>query len=95
MMQLGVALFKGYTLLDDNNLRGLWRDPLLRHSNIFDGLFHERVIICESDADCMFYSAVISAIADPETQPNLMFTHTGGKHRLPVVVRALKASTCR
>src|SRR5262249_53586021 len=40
------------SLLDAEQVRALWGDPLLRYSNILDGLFHERTVVCESDADC-------------------------------------------
>lgn len=81
-------------LLDNNRIRELWSDPLLRYSNILDGLFHERVVVCESDSDCRFYSAILDSIqalagADA-SRPDLMFTHCGGKARLPVVIRALR-----
>jgi AAA domain, putative AbiEii toxin, Type IV TA system len=80
--------------LDNENIAELWGDPLLRESNILDGLFHERVIVCESDADARFYSAVANAIVgakgDGEKQPDVMFTHCGGKDRVAMVARALR-----
>ncbi|MBN9206956.1 ATP-dependent nuclease [Methylibium petroleiphilum] len=81
-------------LLSNERIKQLWGDPLLRYSNILDGLFHERVIVCEADADCRFYSAVLDAViaqkGDDTRRPDLMFTHCGGKARLPVVIRALR-----
>ena len=35
-------------------VREVWKDPLLRYSGVFDGLFHQGVIVCESDSDCRF-----------------------------------------
>ncbi|MCT8126603.1 AAA family ATPase [Alishewanella sp. BS5-314] len=81
-------------LLSNERIKELWGDPLLRYSNILDGLFHESVIVCEADADCRFYSAVLDAImlnkSEDAKRPDLMFTHCGGKARLSVVVRALR-----
>jgi hypothetical protein len=80
--------------LDNDKVAELWGDPLLRYSNVLDGLFHERVIVCESDADARFYSAVTEAIAldgGEKRRADLMFTHCGGKDRIAVVVRALHA----
>lgn len=81
-------------LLSNERIKELWGDPLLRYSNILDGLFHERVIVCEADADCRFYAAVLDALvssrADGAKRPDLMFTHCGGKARLSVVIRALR-----
>lgn len=72
----------------------LWNDPLLRYSNILDGLFHEKVVLGESDSDCRFYAAVADAVCYSRTpeapRPDVMFTHCGGKARLPMVIRALR-----
>lgn len=72
----------------------LWNDPLLRYSNILDGLFHEKVVVCEGDADARFYSAVADSLIDPHDEnarrPDVMFVHCGGKDRIPMVVRALR-----
>jgi hypothetical protein len=79
--------------LDNAKLKELWGDPLLRYSNILDGLFHEKVIVCESDADARFYSAMADVLgelsANETRRPDVMFVHCGGKDRVPVVVRAL------
>lgn len=81
-------------LLSNDRIKELWGDPLLRYSNILDGLFHESVVVCEGDADCRFYAAVLDAVLvgreDDVRRPDLMFTHCGGKARLPVVIRALR-----
>lgn len=80
--------------LDNTKINELWRDSLLRYSNILDGLFHEKVIICESDSDCRFYSAVLDAIIESTHQltkrPDIMFTHCGGKQRISTVIKSLK-----
>ncbi len=81
-------------LLENARVRELWSDPLLRYSNILDGLFHEGVVVCEADSDCRFYSAMLEAAhasAHPDAKrPDLMFTHCGGKARLPLVIRSLR-----
>lgn len=76
--------------LDSAGVRSIWDDSLLRHSNILDGLFHERVIVCESDSDCRFYSAMIeSRTKQARRAPDILFTHCGGKHRISKVIGAL------
>ena len=81
-------------LLENARVRELWSDPLLRYSNILDGLFHEGVVVCEADSDCRFYSAILEAahasIYPDAKRPDLMFTHCGGKARLPLVIRSLR-----
>jgi energy-coupling factor transporter ATP-binding protein EcfA2 len=77
--------------LNNTDISNIWSDSLLRHSNVLNGLFHSKVIVCESDADCRFYSAITSAIYDTENSisPDILFLHCGGKHRIPTAVRAL------
>jgi len=80
------------SVLDSSDIKDIWSDPLLRHSNALDGLFHSEVIICESDSDCRFYSAILSTIYDDtgSISPDILFIHCGGKHRMPFVIKALK-----
>jgi hypothetical protein len=80
--------------LDPEKIKSLWNDPLLRYSDILDGLFHEAVILCEGDADCRFYASVLDALDEDEDErerPDLLFTHCGGKDRMPMVVGSLRA----
>lgn len=83
------------TVLEPHDVKSLWVDPLLRASNILDGVFHERVIVGESDGDARFFAAVTDALYEGplagERRPDVMFTHCGGKDRLPLVVQSLRA----
>lgn len=81
------------SVLEHDQIRQLWRDPLLRYSRLFEGLFHSGVVVCESDADCRFYAAVLDAeLRKAERRPHdLLFTHAGGIHRFPVLIGALRA----
>ena len=78
--------------LDKDLVREIGNDPLMKYSSVLSGVFHERVIICESDADCMFYSSILDI---PEIhggpQPDVLFVHANGKHRMAVQARALAA----
>ena len=88
-------------VLDDAAVKNLWSDPLLRYSNVLDGLFHDAVVLCESDADCRYYSAVLDNLGPVDAlvegteserrDPQILFTHCGGKARIPSVVTALRA----
>jgi predicted ATPase len=79
--------------LDNPGVTRVWKDPILRYSNVLDGLFHSKVIICESDSDCRFYNAIMDALIEPNEKTrreHVMFLHCGGKARMPVVIRALR-----
>ncbi len=81
------------SILQNDKIKELWGNPLLRYSNILSGLFHGKVVVCESDYDCLFYQAILNAIYEQrkEIAPDTLFTHCGGKSRIKDIVRALKA----
>ncbi len=80
------------SVLNHTDINNIWNDSLLRHSNILDGLFHSKVIICESDSDSRFFSALLSAQFDNTSSiaPDLLFVNCGGKHRIPTAIKALR-----
>ncbi|MCR9065613.1 MAG: AAA family ATPase [Cytophagales bacterium] len=77
--------------LTNLELKKIWSDSILRHSNILNGLFHSKVILCESDSDCRFFTAILSNICEEKNTPvpDFLFIHCGGKHRMPTVIKAL------
>ncbi len=81
------------SILRNDEIKKLWKNPILRYSNILSGLFHEKVVVCESDYDCLFYQAIIDAIFERkgEIAIDILFTHCGGKTRAKDVVAALRA----
>lgn len=78
--------------LSSLEIDGIWNDPLLRYSEILQGLFHSRVIVCESDSDCRFYAAMLDAEVENRNIPipDVLFTHCGGKQRVAMVAKALR-----
>ena len=79
--------------LDSAGIKQIWGDPILRYSNVLDGVFHNKVILCESDGDCRFYAAIMDAIIYPKSEDrreHIMFLHCGGKARMPVVISSLR-----
>lgn len=85
------GLINRVSVLHSSDINNIWSDSLLRHSNVLNGLFHSRVILCESDSDCRFYSAILSSIFEgtDSVSPDILFIHCGGKHRIPTVVKSL------
>jgi len=78
-------------ILGNDEIKEIWNDSFMRHSNVLDGLFHKKVILVESDSDARFYSTITDEIVDNESMasPDLLFVPTGGKHRFPFVIKAL------
>ncbi len=81
-------------LLDNENIKQIWKDPILRFSPIIDGLFHEKVIICESDGDCRFFTALLEAEFENDSRyyriSDTLLIPAHGKAKIPAIVRALK-----
>jgi hypothetical protein len=64
----------------------------MKYSNVLSGIFHQRVIIGEADADCMFYSSVLDLpVVRGVQQPDVLFVQAGGKHRMAALAEALRA----
>ena len=62
----------------------------MRYSSVLSGVFHERVIICEADADCMFYSSILDTPeVHGERYPDDLFIHATGKYRVATLAKAL------
>ncbi len=55
--------------LEQDLVREISTDPLMKYSSVLSGVFHERVIICESDSDCMFYSSYPGLVRSTRTEP--------------------------
>lgn len=81
------------SILKNEEIKKLWKNPIMRYTNILSGLFHEKVVVCESDYDCLFYHALINAICETKNEiaPDILFVHCGGKGRMKDIVSALKA----
>lgn len=81
------------TILDNDAIREFLSDPLLRYSNILNSLFNHKVVICESDGDCMFFKAVFDELQKkyPEIDFwSVLFVHTSTKDRMHVVAKRLR-----
>jgi AAA domain, putative AbiEii toxin, Type IV TA system/Overcoming lysogenization defect protein-like, TOPRIM domain len=66
-------------------------DPLTRFSRVISGIFHKRVIIAESESDCLFYNAILNSNAVSGLQtPDVLFIHAGGKDRMKELAALLK-----
>ena len=78
--------------LDKELVKEISTNPLMKYSSVVSGVFHERVVICESDADCMFYSSILDLPkVHGERQPDVLFVHASGKDRIAVLAKALTA----
>lgn len=78
--------------LDNELVRQIGANPLMKFSSVMSGVFHDRVIICEGDSDCMFYSSILElSEVRGEHQPDVIFVHAGTKDRMASLAKTLKA----
>lgn len=83
--------------LRSRDLKAVWDDPVLKYSNVLDGLFHELVVLAENERDCRFYEAALDARTSPadEDRPlvstDVLFLPTSGTGGMPKVASALRA----
>ncbi len=78
--------------LGKDQTRAVAKDTLARFSRVLEGIFFQHVIVCESDADCMFYQSLVTLPAISEDRrPDVLFIHAAGKHRMGKLAETLRA----
>lgn len=80
--------------LEASDLRELWSDPVLKYTNVLDGLFHRLVILAEGDGDCAYLQAAMDCTGGPFTpipRNEILFVPTNGKEGMAKICRALSA----
>ena len=81
-----------FSILDNDKIKEVFADPLLKYSNIMSSLFHKTVVLCESDSDCKLYSIVENHLKQSEGKySETLFIHCGGKQRMAKTAEALLA----
>jgi len=81
--------------LKSEDLGALWTDPVLKYTNVLDGLFHRLVVLAEAEADCGYLAAALDCpqrVAGTVPRSEILFVPTGGKDGMPKVAAALKAA---
>ena len=78
--------------LDKNTVQEITSDSLMKYSSVMSGLFHERVIVCEADSDCLFYSSLLDIPQVNQGLPrDVLLVHTNGKYRMATLAHTLRA----
>jgi predicted ATPase len=80
-----------FSVLNNDKLLEISKDPFLKHSLLLNGLFYKNVVLCEGDVDCMFYSMLNSSNDMKGAKgADTLFIHSGGKQRMDKVLWSLK-----
>ncbi|MFC9773612.1 MULTISPECIES: AAA family ATPase [unclassified Pseudarthrobacter] len=80
--------------LDSDRLQELWHDPVLKYTNVLDGLFHRVVMLAEAEGDCAYLNASLDHLqqtADGLPRNEVLFVPTGGKDAMWKVANTLRA----
>ena len=79
------------TELPKYKVNELATDPVMKFSSVLNGLFHKRVIVCEADSDCLFYSSILELPqVNGSRHPDVLFLQVGGKDRMASLALVLK-----
>ena len=81
-------------VLESQELLTLMRNPLLRSTNVLDGLFYEFVVVTEADADRAFYQEINERLLrfKPEWGiPNCLFLNAQNKQTVRTMLKPLRS----
>lgn len=78
-----------FNVLESNDIFELANDRNLKYTNIMNGLFYDRVVLCENESDCKFYSVILEAL-NTKLYQNTLFCAVGGKDQFKKIIPILK-----
>lgn len=80
------------TLVDPIELRKFFATPLIRSSNVISGLFHDGVVVTESDNDRAFYSEIYHRLSEQDRRlPSMLFVNAQNKQTIRDIIGPLRA----
>lgn len=79
-----------FKLVNNQSVFDIANDKNLKYTNILNGLFYNRLVLCENESDCKFYSALLENI-DFSVYQGTLFCAVGGKDQFKKVVPLLRA----
>jgi predicted ATPase len=79
-------------IVDAAVLTRLFKAPLLRSANVISALFHNGVVVTESDNDRAFYAEIYYRLAEQETgYPSVLFVNAQNKQTIRDIIGPLRA----
>jgi predicted ATPase len=79
-------------VVDPAVLTKLFKAPLLRSANVISALFHDGVVVTESDNDRVFYAEIYYRLAEQEKgYPSLLFVNAQNKQTIRDIIGPLRA----
>lgn len=78
-----------FNLINNDSITEIANDKNLKYTNLLDGLFYNRLVLCENESDCKFYSAILENL-DPINYQNTLFCAVGGKEQFKKIIPLLR-----
>lgn len=79
-------------IVDSAELRKFFTAPLIRSANVISALFHDGVVVTESDNDRAFYSEIYARLNEVEKGlPSILFVNAQNKQTIPEIVGPLRS----
>ena len=78
-------------VIDPDMLQSFFKRPLMRSANVISGLFHDGVIICESDNDRAFYGEIYHRLSEGKAgYPSILFINAQNKQTIKDMMGPLR-----
>jgi ABC-type cobalamin/Fe3+-siderophores transport system ATPase subunit len=78
-------------IVDSTVLTRLFKRPLMRSANVISALFHDGVVVTESDNDRVFYAEIYHRLAELEKgYPSLLFVNAQNKQTIQDIIGPLR-----
>ncbi|RJF70876.1 ATP-dependent nuclease [Rhodopseudomonas palustris] len=78
-------------IIDSQALSLLFKRPLMRSANVVSGLFHDGVVVTESDNDRAFYAEIYHRISEANPRcPSVLFINAQNKQTIRDIVGPLR-----
>lgn len=81
--------YNTFNILENSSVQEITNNNSLKYSNILNGLFYKKVVLCEDESDCKFYSFILENI-NPSIYQDTLFCGVGGKDRFKIIIPLLK-----
>lgn len=77
--------------IDPGSLEKFLKRPLMRSANVISGLFHDGVIVLESDNDRAFYSEIFYRLSEGKPDyPSILFVNAQNKQTIREIIGPLR-----
>lgn len=78
-------------IIDNQIFEDIKSDPLIKFTSLLEALFFRTVVICENEADCLFYRSLLKSVGKQENDENVFWISAHGKQNIKKLAKVLRA----